>query len=142
MATNARILGAVLNKWAQPLITTFVSGNIQSIPFVQGLQNKIRSMGWVSNQWTLMKEISPLMESVTGNLIAPIVERYLSNVSDESIPKMAYAIVDDALKKGELVLMEGKIVFEEADLKQLKRLLELNLPYNSEEDVIIKTEEE
>lgn len=142
MATNARILGAVLNKWAQPLITTFVSGNIQSIPFVQGLQNKIRSMGWVSNQWTLMKEISPLMESVTGNLIAPIVERYLSNVSDESIPKMAHAIVDDALKKGELVLMEGKIVFEEADLKQLKRLLELNLPYNSEEDVIIKTEEE
>lgn len=142
MATNARILGALLNKWAQPLITTFVSGNIQSIPFVQGLQNKIRSMGWVSNQWTLMKEISPLMESVTGNLIAPIVERYLSNVSDESIPKMAHAIVDDALKKGELVLMEGKIVFEEADLKQLKRLLELNLPYNSEEDVIIKTEEE
>lgn len=142
MATNARILGAVLNKWAQPLITTFVSGNIQSIPFVQGLQNKIRSMGWVSNQWTLMKEISPLMESVTGNLIAPIVERYLSNVSDESIPKMAHAIVDDALKKGGLVLMEGKIVFEEADLKQLKRLLELNLPYNSEEDVIIKTEEE
>lgn len=87
-----------------------------------------------------MKELSPLMESVTGNIVAPIIERYLSNVTDESIPKMAHNIVDNALKNGELSLFEGKIVFEEADLRQLKRLLELNLPYNEEEDVIIKTE--
>lgn len=140
MATNAKILGAVLNKWAQPLISTFVSGNIQSVPFVQGLQNKIRSMGWVSPRWTLLGEMSPLIESVTGNLVAPMIERYLSGVSDEYIPKMAHAIVDDALKNGELSLFEGKVVFEEADLKQLKRLLELNLPYNPEEDIIIKTE--
>ena len=87
-----------------------------------------------------MGELSPLMESVTGNLVAPVIERYLSNVSDESIPKMAHAIVDDALKNGELSLFEGKIVFEEADLRQLKRMLELNLPYSPEEDVIVKTE--
>ena len=140
MATNAKILGAVLNKWAQPLIGSFLSSHVQSMPFVQGIQNKIRSLGWVSTKWTLMGELSPLMESVTGNLVAPVIERYLSNVSDESIPKMAHAIVDDALKNGELSLFEGKIVFEEADLRQLKRMLELNLPYNPEEDVIVKTE--
>ena len=140
MATNARILGAVINKWAQPLIATFINGNIQSIPLVQGIQNKIRSMGWVSPKWSLMSELSPLMESVTGNLVAPMLERYLSNVPDDTIPKMAHAIVDDALKNGELVLFEGKVVFERADLQQLKRLLELNLPYNSEEDVKIKME--
>ena len=140
MATNAKILGAVLNKWAQPLIGSFLSSHVQSIPFVQGIQNKVRSLGWVSTKWTLMGELSPLMESVTGNLVAPVIERYLSNVSDESIPKMAHAIVDDALKNGELSLFEGKIVFEEADLKQLKRMLELNLPYSPEEDVIVKTE--
>ena len=140
MATNAKILGAVLNKWVQPLIGSFLSSHVQSIPFVQGIQNKVRSLGWVSTKWTLMGELSPLMESVTGNLVAPVIERYLSNVSDESIPKMAHAIVDDALKNGELSLFEGKIVFEEADLRQLKRMLELNLPYSPEEDVIVKTE--
>jgi hypothetical protein len=61
-------------------------------------------------------------------------------MDDASIPKMAHEIVDDALKNGELSLFEGKVVFEEADLRNLKRLLELNLPYDVNEDVIIKTE--
>lgn len=140
MATNARILGAVLNKWAQPLVGTFINGHIQSFPLVQGIENKVRSMGWVSPKWSLLGEISSLMESVTGNLVAPLIERYLSNVEDSTIPRMAHSIVDDALKKGELVLFEGKVVFEQADLRQLKRLLELNLPYNEADDIIIKTE--
>jgi hypothetical protein len=140
MVTNARILGAVLNKWAQPLVASFIGANIQSVPFVQGLQNKVRSMGWVSPNWSIMSEISPLMESVTGNIIAPMIERYVSGMDDASIPKMAHEIVDDALKNGELSLFEGKVVFEEADLRNLKRLLELNLPYDVNEDVIIKTE--
>jgi hypothetical protein len=140
MATNAKILGAVLNKWAQPLIATFVSDNIQSVPFIQGLQNKVRSLGWVGPKWTLLGELSPLMESVTGNLVAPMIEKYLAGLNDESIPKMAHAIVDDALKNGELILFEGRIIFEKEDLWQLKRLLELTLPYDPKEDVEIKTE--
>lgn len=140
MATNAKILGAVLNKWAQPLVGTFINSHLQSIPFVQSIQNKIRSMGWTSPNWSLVSELSPLMESVTGNLIAPMIERYLAGIDDGSIPKMSHSIVDDALKNGELVLFEGKITFEESDLKQLKRLLELNLPYNPEKDVVVITE--
>lgn len=140
MATNARILGAVLNKWMQPLVGTFLGGHIQNIPILQGLENKVRSMGWVSSRWTLMGELSPLMESVTGNLVAPMIERYLQGVPDDAIPKMAHAIVDDALKNGELRLFEGKVVFEREDLMNLKRLLELNMPYSVEDDVIIKTE--
>jgi hypothetical protein len=140
MATNARILGAVLNKWAQPLIGTFLNGHIQSIPFVQGLQNKVRSMGWVSTNWSVMSELSPLMESVTGNIIAPMIERYVSGMDDSAIPKMIHSIVDDALKNGEFVLLEGKIIFEEADLKKLKRLLELNLPYNDKDEVVVITD--
>jgi hypothetical protein len=140
MYTNAQILAAVLNKWAQPLIGAFIGGNIQSIPFVQGLQNKIRSMGWVSPNWSILSEISPLMESVTGSIIAPMLGQYLSRMNDEDIPKMAHSIVNEALKNKELSLFEGKVVFEEADLRNLKRLLELNLPYNPEDDVIIKTE--
>jgi hypothetical protein len=140
MYRNADILSAILNKWAQPLIGTFINSHVQSLPFVQGLQNKIRSMGWVSPNWSLMSELSPLMESVTGNLVAPMISNYVSHIDDASIPKMAHGIVDNAIKNGELSLFEGKVVFEEHDLKQLKRLLELNLPYNPEEDIIIKTE--
>lgn len=141
MVTNAKILGAVLNKWAQPLIGTFLSSHIQSVPFVQGIQNKIRSLGWTSPNWSIMNEISPLMESVTGNLVAPMIEKYLQGIDDSSIPKMVHSIVDDAIKNGELSLFEGKITFEQADLRQLKHLLNLNLPYKPEDDVIIKTEE-
>lgn len=140
MYRNADILSAVLNKWAQPLIGTFLNSHIQSMPFVQGIQNKIRNMGWVSPNWSLFSELSPLMESVTGNIVAPMISKYISQIDDASIPKMAHGIVDNAIKNGELSLFEGKVVFEESDLKQLKRLLELNLPYNPEEDVIIKTE--
>lgn len=140
MYRNADILSAVLNKWAQPLIGTFINSHVQSIPFVQGLQNKIRSMGWVSPNWSLFAELSPLMESVTGNIVAPMISKYVSQIDDASIPKMAHGIVDNAIKNGELSLFEGKVVFEESDLKQLKRLLELNLPYNPAEDIIIKTE--
>ena len=97
-------------------------------------------MGWVSPNWSLFYELSPLMESVSGNLIAPMLSQYLSKVDDASIPKMAHDIVDNAIKNGELSLFEGKVVFESADLKELKRLLELNLPYNLTDDVTIKTE--
>jgi hypothetical protein len=140
MITNARILGAVLNKWAQPLVASFIGANIQSVPFMQGIQNKVRSMGWVSPNWSIMSEISPLMESVTGNIIAPMIERYVSGLDDASIPKVAHAIINDALKNGELSLFEGKVVFERKDLEQLKRLLDLNLPYDPNDEVIIKTE--
>ena len=140
MATNARILGAVVNKWAQPLVHTFLGGQLQNLPFVQNLENKIRSMGWVSNRWTLIGELSPLMENLTGNLVAPVIEGYLSRVDDASIPRMAHIVVDDAIKTGELRLFEGKIIIDRDDLRQLKRLLELNLPVAYEEEITIKTE--
>ena len=80
------------------------------------------------------------MESVTGNIIAPMIERYVSGLDDAAIPKMVHAVVDDALKSGELSLFEGKVVFERSDLEQLKRLLVLNMPLNPDEEVTIKTE--
>ena len=97
-------------------------------------------MGWVSPKWTLLGEVSPLIESVTGNLVAPMIERYLAGLNDEAIPGMVHKIIDDAIKNGELILFEGKIVFEREDLQQLKRLLDLNLPYDPNEEVDIKTE--
>jgi hypothetical protein len=140
MYKNSEILSAVLNKWAQPLIETFLKDHMQSMPFMVALQNKIRSTGWVSPNWNLYSELSPLMESVTGTIVAPMVNRYVSMVDDSMIPKLAHNFVDNAIDNTELSLFEGKIVFEEDDLKRLKRLLELNLPYDPADDIKIKTE--
>lgn len=140
MYKNSEILSAVLNKWAQPIVGAFIEANIQSLPFIQGVQNKIKSMGFVSPNWTLYKELSPLMEGISGNILSPMLNKYISQIDDASLPKIAHEIVDNALINGELSLFEGKVVFEESDLKQLKKLLELNLPFNEEESIIIKTE--
>ena len=141
MATNAQILSAVINKWVQPLLGTFLNANIQSIPIIQGLQNKVRSTGWVSPNWSLIAELSPIMESITGNIVAPMISKYISQIDDASIPKIAHEIVDNALKNGELALFEGKVIFETSDIEHLKKLLDLNLPYNPSEELIIKTEQ-
>jgi hypothetical protein len=55
---------------------------------------------------------------------------------------MAHAIVDKAIAQGHLTLFEGNIIFNEADLKQLKRLLELNLPVGMEETYTVKEDAE
>jgi hypothetical protein len=136
---NSEILSAILNKWAQPLVGAFVQGNMAGMPWVQAVQNKIKATGWVSPGWNLWSELAPIMEGISGNILTPILNQYISRVDDASLPKMAHEIVDAALKKGELRLLEGKVVFEREDLQRLKRMLELNMPWSGEE-VEIKVE--
>jgi hypothetical protein len=101
---------------------------VQSIGFIQALENKVKSSGWVSSNWSMMAELSPIMESVTGSIMAPVLNKYLSMVDDASIPQMAHDIVDEALKQGKLSILEGKIELETEDLIELKNLLNYNLP--------------
>ena len=109
MYTNAQILSAVINKWAQPLIKALLADKVQAIGFLQNIEAKVKSTGWVSPNWSLMQDLSPIMEGVTGSLVTPLLSKYLSMVDDASIPKMAHDIVDEALKQGKLNIMEGKI---------------------------------
>lgn len=135
---NHQILSAVLNKWAQPLVGEFVNKGMSSLPFLQALQNKVRSTGWVSPQWSLTAELGGLLEGVSGALVMPMLNNYLSQLDDPSIPQMAHAIVDKAIAQGRLTLFEGNVEFDEADLRQLKRLLDLNLPVINEEIYQVK----
>lgn len=141
MYTNAQILSAVINKWSQPLIKTLLNGKIQSIGFIQNLENKIRSMGWVSPNYSLMNDLSPLMEGITGSIVAPILNKYLSQIDDASIPQIAHDIVDEALKNGKLSIMEGKVELETEDLIELKNLLNYNLPIKDGQTYKVITEE-
>ena len=138
MASNAQILAAIVGKWATPMAAPFLSTWVEGVPALGAIQNKVRSMGWVSPNWSLMSELSPLLEGMSGSLIAPLLANYLRGVDDGSIPAMAHGIVDAALKRGELRLMEGKIIIERSDLEQLKRLLDYNLPMTAEEVITLK----
>jgi hypothetical protein len=133
-----QILSAVLNKWAQPLVGELVNKGMQSLPMMQALQNKVRSSGWVSPQWSLTAELGGLLEGVSGALVQPVLNSYLSQLDDASLPQMAHAIVDKAIAQGRLSLFEGNVVFDESDLRQLKRLLELNLPVGEDETYQVK----
>lgn len=138
MATNAQILAAIVGKWATPMAAPFLSTWMEGMPAIGALQNKVRSMGWVSPNWSLMAELSPLIEGASGTLIAPILANYLRGMDDTSIPAMAHGIVDSALQRGELRLMEGKVIIERSDLDRLKRLLDVNLPITAEEVITIR----
>ena len=139
MYTNAQILSAVINKWAQPVIKTFLQGKVQSLGFLQNIEAKVKSTGWVSPNWSLMQDLSPIMEGVTGSIVTPVMSKYLSMVDDASIPKMAHDIVDEALKQGKISLIGFE--FETEDLIELKQLLNYNLPITEEQGYKVITEE-
>lgn len=140
MINNAYKLSAVLTQWINPVVQQFAAGRMASLPFVQLIENKVKSSGWVSPAWSLASEISPLLNNVSGALVQPLLQRYISSVPDDQLPKMAHRIVDEAIKQGSLSLMEGRVVFEKEDLEELKQLLNYNLPLSQEEEYEVITE--
>ena len=141
MYTNAQKLAAVLHKWAQPAIQGLIGSKIDSLPFLGNIQEKVRSMGWVSPQWSLGKEFSPFFKGVTSSMIEPLLTRYLSNIPDEAIPLLAHNFVNDAIEQGGLVLFEGNVEFELEDLKELQKYLMYNLPIKDVVTYQVLTEE-
>lgn len=140
MYTNSQILAAVVSQWMQPLIGSFVGSKIGNIPMLGAAENWIKNLGIVSPNYSIMKDLMPIIGGASDVVIIPMLNKYLSMVDDASLPAMAHGIVDKAIENGELSLAEGFITFEEPDLKKLKRLLELNLPLPDDRGYIVKTE--
>lgn len=137
--TNSQILAAVLNKWLQPVVLQLSQAKMASFPFIQALENKVKNIGFVSPNWSLTKELAPMIEPITNSIVQPMLNRYLANVPDEAIPEMAHGIIDKAIANGSLELMEGKLIFDKEDLVELKKLLEYNLPLDKQEGYVVKT---
>lgn len=142
MTNNRTILAAVLAKWAQPAINQMTSGRLDTLPFLAAISNKVRSTGWVSPQWSLGKELSPLLGNAVNSLVEPLIASYLQGIPDEALPNMAHSIVDEAIKQGELSLFEGNVIFEKEDLEELKNYLDYNLPLTASSQYVVKTGEE
>lgn len=126
--SNSAILAAVLAKWAQPAIKQLTSERLDSLPWLNAISTKVKSIGWVPQNWSLGKEIAPLLGGMSEVIVAPMIERYLQSLPDNSIPKVAHTFVDNAIKNGGLDLFDGNVVFEVEDLKELKSYLNWNLP--------------
>ena len=140
MHTNSQILAAVVSQWMQPLIGSFVGSKVGNIPMLGAAENWVKNLGIVSQNYSIMKDLMPIIGGASDVIIVPMLSKYLSMVDDASLPAMAHGIVEKAIENGELSLAEGFITFEEQDLKRLKRLLELNLPLAKDDVYIVKTE--
>jgi hypothetical protein len=117
-----------------------MAGKMGDIPMLGAAENWVKNLGIVSPNYSIMKDLMPIIGGASDVIIIPILSKYFAKVDDASLPAMAHGIVDKALENGELSLAEGFITFEETDLKKLKRLLELNLPLPDESGYIVKTE--
>lgn len=139
---NSEILAAVLNKFLQPLVQQFAATKMSSIPFMQIAENKVKSWGIVSPNWSLTNELMPFIEPVTRQALTPMIKSYLSNIPDESIPQMIHSIVDKGLEQGGISLMEGRLQIDNNDLQELKKLLNYNLPLVANNEYEVKFSEE
>lgn len=137
--TNSQILSAVLNKWLQPVVLQLSQAKMSTFPFVQAIENKVKSSGFVSPNWSLTHELAPMIEPITNSIVQPMLNKYISNIPDEAIPAMAHSIIDKAMANGKLELMEGKLIFDKEDLSELKHLLDYNLPLSQTDGYKVKT---
>ena len=136
--TNSQILSAVLNRWLQPVVQQLAGNRFSSIPLFSGIENKIRSTGWVRPDWSLSAELAPFMATMTGTMLEPLINSYLSKVPDEAIPRMAHAIANQAIANGGWSLFDGNLTFDKSDMEELKKLLDYNLPLQEGERYEVK----
>lgn len=135
---NSQILAAVVSEWARPAISQIAAGNLMRLPMLQSLQATIGSLGLVSGDYALQKDIEPLILPVVNSLVTPMLTKYFGQMPEESIPQLAHDIVDKVRYNGPLSILEGLITFDEEDLDELADLLQKNLPVEQVEGYQVK----
>lgn len=137
--TNSQILSAVLSRWLRPMVQQLAGQRLASIPLLSGIENKIRSTGWVRPSWSMAGELAPLMQNVTDVLLEPLLRGWLAKVPDEALPQLAHSLTDQAIANGGWSLFDGNVTFDKSDLQELKELLEYNLPLGASTRYEVKT---
>ena len=135
---NSQILAAVVSEWARPAISQIAAGNLMRLPMLQSLQATIGSLGIVSGNYALQKDIEPLILPIVNSLITPMLARHFGQIPEESIPQMAHDIVEKMRANGSMSILEGMVTFEEEDLAELADLLDKNLPIGQTQDYQVK----
>jgi hypothetical protein len=115
---NSDKLAAVLYRWLEP-----------SLPQLGGLMGRNK----------VLAVFAPLATSLTASTAVPLIKSFIAGMPDDTLPLVAHSIVATAMKQGHLDIWD--IVFDTADLRRLKQLLDLNLPLPAEAAEIYKVKE-
>jgi len=135
--SNAHILAAVLTFWARPAISQVATAKLAQLPMMQSLQQSIVGMGLVNSAYTIANDLHPLILPMVNNVLQPYLEKMFSQIPDEALPGLARDIIADAQAKGSYTILDGLITLEVEDIKELKALVEKNLPQEEKTGYII-----
>lgn len=106
---------------------------------MQNLQNTIIGSGIVSNAYNIGADLLPLISPMVSNLLEPYLVKQFSQLPDESIPALARDVLTEAEKQGSYTVMDGFLTLDINDIKELKSLIEKNLPIMESEHYTIIT---
>lgn len=137
---NARILSAVLAHWASPAIRQMVAAKIDRMPAMAMVTQWARESGLApSAGWTIGQDLLPIVNGLSTATIGGLLLPFVSQIPDSAIPNLAYSIVKHGEEHQGLQLMGGNVRIDMEDIRELKRLLDLNLPQTETEETEIKT---
>lgn len=117
MITNSLKLAATVSKWIQPNLKHIAASYIGSNPS--------------------MRMMLSFVDFISPNTVTNAIHGLVARVPDAMIPDVAHSMVDDAIKNGGFVV--GNVIFDAADLQELKQLLEYNLPVEKTEKYEVLT---
>lgn len=141
--TNAQILTAVLLKWSEPVLPTIANTTIDGLSKnLFPIERFLKNWGIASENWSINNEIQSIVSAGGARVVRPFLENYISKIPDAMIPEIIHGYVDGAIQQGGLTIFD-KFTFEKADLEELKKYLDCNLPLQKKEsyNVIIPTNE-
>lgn len=141
--TNAQILTAVLLKWGEPVIPLMMGKVLNGVSSTMlPVEKFLKSVGVVGPAWQISGEINSLASIGGARMVRPFLEKFLSRIPDPMIPQIAHEYVDSAIKNGKISILDEYFTFDRNDLVELKKYLDCNLPYQREEEYVVKVPQE
>lgn len=126
--SNAQKLAAVVSHWARPAITQLAASKLGTLPMMQHLQQMAVGSGLVSQAYNISADILPILSPIVNNLLQPYLERQFAQLPDDSIPTLARDVLAEAERRGSYPILDGFVTLEDADIRELRQLVEKNLP--------------
>lgn len=125
--TNAQRLAAVLSDWLRPAASQIICEKLANVPLIQSMQQGIMETGLVGCNYHITSEIRPFLNNAINIMVEPMLEQYLSKLPDETIPALAQSVLTTAMEQPTFSILDGLLTFEEADMLELKEMVEKNL---------------
>lgn len=140
MFTNAQILTKIILKFIEPIYPAIMTSWLSKASWIAPAENMLKRIGIVAPNYSMAQELSTGIGAVGGDaLIRPMLEATLSKIPDAAIPEMFHALVDKGIQTGHVDLLGGFVKLDQADLQELKKYLDYNLPIKNTEEYVLKT---